>query len=856
MTTKRKLGRHLHNYKIAVPLLLVLILVVPVFANYQPPHTRPGPAVDRVLFKGGIPVDVAPKIIENKEIDLYLFSLRTEGARELLGKPDVRILQAPASSVAIILNPAPAPPGQLNPLSLSEVRFALQYVVDRDFVVNEIYKGLAAPMVTHVSPFDYDYLGVSDIAKEANIRYDPELAKRLVSGVMNKTGAELRDGQWFYKDKPITLKFIIRVEDERRDVGDLVSAELRKLGFIVNTVYQTFGPAISSVYGTDPAAFEWHLYTEGWGRGTAERYDFGTFNQMCAPWLGNMPGWKEVGFSQYENPQLDVIGQRIFTGNFTGEAERNDLYKEGTGICLNESVRLWVATIRNSFPISSSVDGLTLDLVGGPLSLTTLREAFIPGKNELTVGNVWVWTARTIWNPVGGFGDVFSIDIWRNLFDPPTWRHPFTGIPQPFRAAYNVETAGPDDKLRVPEDAVLWDAQAGQWRTVGPGVRATSKATFDYRNYFSSNWHHGQPITMADLFYGLFQVFDLTYNSSKSRVEVSIATVSRPYLDTFRGFRILNDTSMEVYVDFWHFRSDYIAEYASVTGLSMPWEVLSGMDNLVFEQRRLAYSDTAAARFGVDWLSLVEGNHARLVKTTLSKFLDQRLLPSNVFTVGTRVLVDAGDAANRYRAAISWFDQRGHMVISNGPFELKTFDARAQFAEIQAFRDPTYPFKPGDWFFGEPPSIDILRIEGDFIPIGKEARFTVQVKGPGELSLRYILFDPAKGQLIKSGEGQRVTNNSFSVTFPSELTSTLVPGRYQLLVTASSDAISIVSERVKLVDASTTAPTTSVPSTVPGQVPAPSVDPTLLIGAAGAVGAVLVAVLLLRRSRKSASLVS
>ena len=61
----------------------------------------------------------------------------------------------------------------------------------------------------------------------------------------------------------------------------------------------------------------------------------------------------------------------------------------------------------------------------------------------MTVGNLWVWTERSTWNPVAGLGDVYSVDIWRNLHDSATARHPFTGIPMPFRAAYEVETAGP-----------------------------------------------------------------------------------------------------------------------------------------------------------------------------------------------------------------------------------------------------------------------------------------------------------------------------------------------------------------------------------------------------------------------------
>jgi peptide/nickel transport system substrate-binding protein len=795
--------RRLFNHKIVIVLLLIILVSTPVFAKHQPSHTTPGPAIDRIIFKGGIPVDVAPKILENKEIDLYLSSLKIEGARELIGKSSVRILQAPASSISIVLNPAPAPSGQLNPFSIQAVRFALNYMINRDFVVNEIYKGLAVPMVTHISPFDFDYLGVSDIITESNIRYDPDFAKRLVSDAMKQAGAIFRDNQWFYNDRPILLKFIIRVEDERREIGDLVAAELRKLGFTVNTIFQPFGPAISSVYGSDPQVFEWHLYTEGWGRGGSERYDFATLNQMCAPWLGNMPGWKETGFWQYENSQLDEIGQRIFTGNFSNVIERNSLYKEGTRICLNEAVRLWVSTVVNSFPISSLLQSLSLDVVSGPRSLTTLREAFFPDKNELTIGNIWVWTPRTIWNPIGGFVDVYSVDIWRNLFDPPTWRHPFTGLPIPFRTAYDVETAGPSRKLSVPFDAVLWDAQVGAWKEVGQGTRATSKVTFNYEKYFSSNWHHNQRITMADFFYSIYQMFDLTYNPNKSKVEFSIATVNRPYLDTFRGFRILNDTSVEVYVDFWHFVPDYIAEYASLTNLSMPWEVLSAMDNLVFEQRRLAYSDTAAARFGVDWLSLVEGTHARLLKQAMNEFLDEKLFPEEVFRVSNKVLANANDATARYNAAIAWFDEHGQMVISNGPFMLITFDARSQFAEIRAFRDTTYPFKKGDWFYGEPPSIEILKVEGNSISAGKETQFKIDVKGPGELNLNYILFDPAKGILITKGDARRVTNSSFIVTLPADLTSKLQPGRYQLSLSAFSDAISIIARQEKLLDTRT-----------------------------------------------------
>ena len=41
----------------------------------------------------------------------------------------------------------------------------------------------------------------------------------------------------------------------------------------------------------------------------------------------------------------------------------------------------------------------------------------------------------------------------------------------------------------------------------------------------------------------------------------------------------------------------------------------------------------------------------------------------------------------RYQAAQDWFKAHNHLVISSGPYYLNTYDAAAQFAELDAFRD-------------------------------------------------------------------------------------------------------------------------------------------------------------------------
>jgi peptide/nickel transport system substrate-binding protein len=508
-----------------------------------------------------------------------------------------------------------------------------------------------------------------------------------------------------------------------------------------------------------------------------------------------MPGWREEGFWQYENPELDELGKTLYRGEFGSREERDEIYRTMTAAGLDESIRIWLATVDNSFPVRSEVEGLSTDLVAGPRNPWALREAYVPGSPDLRVGHQWVWTERTTYNPVGGFGDVYSVDLWRNLADPPIWNDPFTGIPQPFRADYEVETAGPDGSLEVPADALTWDVEAKAWAPVPPGTQAVSKVTFDYSRYLGSNWHDGQPITLADAIYSIAEVYDRAYDPEKAKIETALAATSRPVLESFKGYRLTEDDRLEVYLDFWHFDEDTIAAYASPVSFDMPWEVKAAMDELVFGQRRAAYSDSAAARYGVPWLSLVLERDAGLVDRTLRDFERDEVVPEGVFQFGDRALVTPEEAVARYEAAQEWFDEKEHLVISNGPFYLERFDPPAQFAELDAFRDPGYPFHPGDLYRGQPPSLSIDDVAADVVVPGEDAVITATASGPGTVGVRYLLLDPAVGEVIASGQAQPGDAGTFVVTIPADVTGTLFPGFYELHLAAESDSLARIAER-------------------------------------------------------------
>ncbi len=827
-----------------------------------------GPAADTLIFRGLGSQDIADREIKAGRIDLFLFNLKTELARKLREDPSIRLVEAPATMYSLVLNPAPAPEGQLNPFSIREVRWAMQFIVNREEIASVIFRGLAVPMYVFVSPFDLDYVTVFEDVKRLGIRYDPDYSRQLVSEAMGRAGAVLENGVWKYGGKEVTIRLIYRVEDERRDIGEMLRKELERLGFRVEPILLEFGPAVERVYSRDPAAFEWHVYTEGWGRGGAARYEAGSINQFCAPWTGNMPGWREVGFWQYENPKLDELGKKLFKGEYRSKDERDELFREMTRICTEESVRIWIATGISVFPATPAVKPLITDIVGGLRSVYTLREALNTerGGKTLIVGHLWVEPpgGRSAWNPVGGFGDVYSSDIFRNIFDPPITRHPVSGKPVPFRAPFRVEASSPEATVPVPSDAFVWSHQEGRWIRVGPGVLAKSKVVYDLSQYLGAKWHHGQPITLGDVLYSIYQAFDLSYNERKSRVETAIAVTSRPYLETFKGFRIVDGTKLEVYVDYWHFESEVVAEYALPTSIVMPWEILYAMDILVFDRRQAAYSDTAAARFNPEfgWVNLVKERVSRqIAETVLRDLLQSKTYPLDALTVDGLYSTSWEEAEARYRSSIDWFRRYGHLVISQGPFMLRRFDGPSQTAELVAYRDASYPFGPGRWGEFANPLGYTLKVTAPREALLKpDTVVSIGIAAPAGTRVRYVLIEPASGEVLSRGETQLTPESVLEIRITQDLLSKMAPGLYRLYAVAyDPESVGIALEVEAGIRFTREAPiqTTQTPtketdaatSTPRREAAAMPTGPLLQVAALVALGAVVAVVLFLLRRR-------
>jgi len=843
--------------KVALP-ILVLILLPSVAFGLAIPRSEAQQvqtAMSKRIEWMRVPLEAVPMAL-GTQIDIYLFGLRPAMAIELAKRPDVVLYQAAAGLLDLVLNPAPVmvlkfsgnitaeevarrlnipveavahvdfnkdenasyidvclkPPVDpktagfdverdatdkllVNPLCFRQVRFALNYLVDRDFIIREILKGFGIPMYTHYGPADPTYTELVDLVAKYKFTYNPDYAKKLVSDIMTKIGATMVGGYWQYGGKPVTVTFIIRVEDERRDIGHTIANEIEKLGIKVERVELTFGEAITRTYGTDPMEFQWQIYTEGWGRGGLDRWNPWMFTQYAAPWYSYMPGWQEAGYWQYKNATIDELSQLVALGRYKSKEEFVDAIRRGTEMAIQESVRIWIAARMDVYAATKDVMGVTLDLGAGLRNtIFNARNWYISGRDTIRVGHLWVWTSRTAWNTFGGFTDVYSVDPMRATWDPITWRHPFNGEPILVRASADVKTAGPEGKLDVPPDAIMWDPEKG-WVQVGSGRSATSVVIFDLSKLIGYQWHHGVNITWADILGYIALLFDATYNKTKADIEPKIASTNKPIYDTIVAFRpLINENKLEVYVNYWHFDLMYIADYAAFA-FYVPFEIELVQAYLGYDKQTYALTDTRAAAAKLPWLSLVLPTHAKDVRTALVELRDMYGYAAKYVTVPGVYTLSRDEWNARIDAAIRWIDTYGNAWISNGPFKLVYYSDAEQKLVLERFEPPRYPIQPTTLYFGMPKPNSILEVSAPMVSPGGDLLVTVRVSGVFPLTVYYMITDPTTGEILYTGT-TTASREEVRVMVPGNVTAKMREySYYEFTVLAWSETVVQPAER-------------------------------------------------------------
>ena len=756
--------------------IIVFLACFLLFSVFPYAFAEKGTFLDEIKFIQYLDENTALEEVRNGNLDLYYYRISSDRLKDADSRDGLQVFESTGGYFSILLNPSDT--GEFNPFSIREVRYALNFLVDRNLIVNELLGGYGAPMISNYGIFSADYLGIVDVLEAFQFSFNQSLANEIITDQLYDVGAKKVDGIWHYENEPIVITFFIRSDDPaRKAIGEILSSKLESIGFIVKKEFGDLNKAFVLVYGSNPAEQKWHLYTEGWGSSGFTRYDSVALAQMYSPWFSNMPGNNNPSYWNYKNDFLDEVTQKIYSGEFDTAEERTMLIKKATKEGVDESVRIFLASKVDQYVTNDNTHGAINALGAGvpsrftPINLQTLDSSATIGVKQIYQG---------AWNPVAGLTDTYSTQIWYTLFDPSLSGHPFNGKIFPIRTDWQIETKGPESVVNVPDDAIIWDSKSKNWKKVGPGISAVSKATFDLK---FGEWHHGQKMDMNDVIYSTY--FLLEWGSEKDENDKTFDSDYSPQAaqtaKTLVGIKPIDEDTIEVYTNYWHFDEGEIASWTSPWS-SMPWEIMAAMEQLVVDGK-ISFSRAESISKNVNWLSLIIPNDARLVQNQLESFKASNFIPESISEFNQI----SDYQISRYQASVDWIDKYEHAIISNGPFYLDGYSPDSRSITIKSFDSIEYPLTQGIWNkfeqveFPKVESVDINEL------VQKGTKLDIPIETKNSTEIHYFLSN-SQGEIIISGI-QNVYNDQTIITLENETMENLPNGPNTLKIFAASDNV-------------------------------------------------------------------
>ncbi|HYX72210.1 MAG TPA: ABC transporter substrate-binding protein, partial [Nitrososphaera sp.] len=157
-----------------VPIFVLLLCISAPFENLASAQAQEkGPYLNQARFIQRGDENLALEEVKSGTLDMYFSPIPAESANDARNDPRLKVYDKTAGSLGLLVNPAPAAESNtLNPFQFREVRYALNYLIDRDFVVNEILKGYGSPLIGPVGIYSPEYLNVIDVVESFGFRYN------------------------------------------------------------------------------------------------------------------------------------------------------------------------------------------------------------------------------------------------------------------------------------------------------------------------------------------------------------------------------------------------------------------------------------------------------------------------------------------------------------------------------------------------------------------------------------------------------------------------------------------------------------------------------------------------------------
>ncbi len=777
-----------------------------------------GAWVDEIHFSSIDQADQAAAQLKSGDIDVYAYSVADPGIFKTISQDaSLGYSNSLGSYTELTFNPSGPKfsDGRLNPFSNAKIRAAMNMLIDRDYIAQEIYGGLAKPRYTAVNSAFVDYVRYVDTIRslEVNYGYDPGAAKQIITAEMKTMGASVgSNGKFTYNGSPVKIIFLIRTEDNRKIIGDYVANQLEDLGFTVDRQYKTRSEASPIWNRSDPQTGQWHLYTGGWITTAISRDDGTNFAYFYTPLGGGSPLWQAYKPSS----AFKDVAEKLWNNQFNSLAERDQLFIEALTLSMEDSSRLWLIDQISFSPFRSNI-AIAYDLAGG-ISGTQLWP-FTARFTDQIGGTLKIAQPGILvepWNPVAGSNWIYDTMPRRATEDYGTVSDPYTGLAWPQRiekAEITVLNTIPvtqtldwvtlrkTGSITVPKDAwVDWDAQKQTFITVGQkypqGLTALTKRVVTYPAdlFTRQEWHDGSPLSVADFVMGMIMTFDRAKPASAIYDESSAYTLES-FMSVFKGVRIISTTPLiiETYSDAYSLDAELMAtDWWPQYGYGQaPWHNIA-IGIKAETAKDLAFSTDKAADLKIEWMSFISGPSLAILQKELTSAAAQGYIPYAT-TLGK--YITAADAKNRYANLQKWYNQHGHFWVGTGPFYLDrvyTTESSLAFKRNTNFSD-----KADRWMVFAEPMIPEVTLNGPAsIKIGSQVDFQVQITFKGQpypsadiQNVKYLVFDPSR-QLLTSGT-VIYSSGAWKLSLTPEQTKRMKSGAYKLEIAVVSSLVTL-----------------------------------------------------------------
>ncbi|MDW8034295.1 MAG: ABC transporter substrate-binding protein, partial [Nitrososphaerota archaeon] len=593
--------------------------------------------------------------------------------------------------------------------------------------------------------------------------------------------------------EPVTLIFIIRIEDQRKSIGDYVASQLEKLGFTVDRQYKRSREASPIWIGSDPAEGLWHLYTGGWITTAISRDESDNFAFFYTPRGMQVPLWQAYKPSK----EFDEVAGRLLNRDFSTIEERDKLMVKALKLSMEDSVRIWLVSQTAPWPARKDVS-LTYDLSAGfsgarlwPYTIRYVDK--VGGAVKIASSDIFIEPV----NPIGGSNWIYDSMYYRATSDPAVIPDPYTGLywPQRVKKAEVYVLKGLPvsvtldwvslkfvDNIVVPSDAWYdWDAEKQEIVYAPAGTTAKTKTIVYYDdNLFNIKTHDGNKLSLADIVFSYIITFDRA-NPKSPVYDESYVPSFESFREYFKGFRIVSEKPLviEYYSDATYLDAEWIVsaaasafftDYAYGPGL---WHTIA-VGWLAEANKELAFTKSKANSLKVEWINFLAGPSISILKKYLDKAITEGFIP---YEKVMGKYVSRQEAIERYSNLKKWVDAKGHFLVGTGLFYVDKVDTVAKILVLKAFRE--FPDNADKWAMFSKPAIPEVKLASiPAITPGSPAEISVSVTFAGEpykvediQYVKYIVKSPVSTLV---GEAEPVRDGEWKIRLTAGDTSKLV----------------------------------------------------------------------------------